>query len=244
MAKASRTEEPLRFRGKPGSLSAAVSDAVAVPRRVPVRVALASKSKEGEELVVRASRIEGDMVLQMTLPQRTPPGTYDGTVDVEGASRAVVIVVEPEIELQIVPDQLTLEATPGEKAPVELSVANAGNVAVEIRGAYAFGIFAAGGLERALHRAYTDKRPDDERRIDYLGDRLAEEHGGVVRVAVQKGEGTIEPGDVRNVTFNFHVPPGLQPGRTYTGTMPLHDLRYYVRLNVVEGREPEPPRVK
>jgi hypothetical protein len=244
MAKASRTETPLQFRGKPGSLSAAVSDDVAVARRVPVRVALASKSKDAEKLVVRASRIEGDMVLQMTLPPRTPPGQYEGEVDVEGGTRAVVIVVEPEIELQIVPDQLTLQVTPGEKAPVEVSIANAGNVAVEIRGAYALGIFAAGGLERALHRAYTDKRPDDERRIDYLGERLADEHGGVVRVAVEKGEGTIEPGEVRSVTLNFHVPSGVQPGRTYTGTMPLHDLRYYVRLNVVEGKEPEPPRVK
>jgi hypothetical protein len=97
MAKASRTEAPLQFRGKPGSLSAAVSDDVAVARRVPVRVALASNSKDAEKLVVRASRIEGDMVLQMTLPPRTPPGQYDGEVEVEGGTRAVVIVVEPEI---------------------------------------------------------------------------------------------------------------------------------------------------
>jgi hypothetical protein len=244
MATTSRTQEPLRFRGTPGSLAAAVRDPDTIPRRVPVRVAMGGDAKKGaSDLVVRATRIEGDMMLQMALPARTPPGTYEGTVDLDGETRAVVIDVEPEVEIQVVPDQLTLQASPGDKVPVELTIANAGNVAVEIRGAYALGIFASGGLERALHRAYTDKLPDGTRRVDYLGDRLADEHGGIVRIAVDAGEGVIESGDVRTVTFNFHIPSGLQSGRTYTGTLPLHDVRYHVRLVVVEGRQP-PPVVK
>jgi hypothetical protein len=236
--------EPLRFRGTPGSLSAALPRDEPTPRRFPVRVALTSekKKKGAEPIVTRASRVENDLVLQMALPARTPPGTYEGTIEVEGEQRAVVIEVEPEIELQIVPDQLTLRAAPGDRVAVSLTIANAGNVAVDLRRAYAFGVFAAGGLERALHRTYVDERPEGERRVDYLFDRLAEEHGGVVRVAVEAGAGSLEPGEARDVRMNFHVPERLARGRTYSGTLPVHDLRYYVRLVLAEANEPEPPR--
>jgi hypothetical protein len=241
--------EPLRFRGTPGSLSAAVSDADDVPRKLPVRLALASTAERATRgaaapLVARASRIEGDLVLRLALPPRTPPGRYEGTVEVGGVERAVVIDVEPEIELQASPDQLSLRGAPGEQVPADISLANAGNVPFEIRGAYAFGIFALGGLERALHRAYTDKRPEGERRVDYLGDRLAEEHGGIVRIAVKEGEGMLEPGEARNVKLVFHVPSSLYAGRTYTGTLELGDLVYFIRLIVTESKTPPDPALR
>ena len=233
--------EPLRFRGTPGSLSAAFAEGEIAARRLAVRLEGGSGGKRAAAsppLTARASRIEGDLVLQMTLPARTPPGTYEGTADIDGEERPVVVEVEAEVELEIVPDQLTLSASPGEHVAVALTLANAGNVAVEIRRAYAFGIFAAGGLERALHRAYTAKRPEGERRVDFLFDKLAEEHGGVVRVAIEEGSGELKAGETRDVRVSFHVPPELQRGRTYTGTLPLHDLRYYVRLIVSDGKEP------
>ena len=231
--------EPLRFRGTPGSLSAALREGDAVPRRLPIRLTgKAAEALAAGERVARASRQERDLVLQLALPPRTPPGTYEATVDVDGKERAVVIEVEPEVELQIVPDQLTLRAAPGDHTTVPMTFANAGNVPVEIRKAYAFGIFAAGGLERALHRAYTGKRAEGERRIDFLFDQLADEHGGVVRVAVEEGSGALAPGETRDVRVSFHVPSDLHTGRTYTGTLPLHDLRYYVRLIVSDGKAP------
>ena len=244
--------EPFRFRGTPGSLSAAVSEGEAVARRMPVRLALGGKAERGgkrarvgtapdaDVLVARASRVEGDLVLQLTLPPRTPPGTYEGTAEVDGEERAVVVEVEEEVELEVVPDQLTLKAAPGEHVAAALTLVNAGNVEVEIRKAYAFGIFAAGGLERALHRAYVEKRPEGERRVDFLFERLAEEHGGLVRVAIEEGSGELAPGEARPVRASFHVPKELTRGRTYTGTLPLYDVRYYVRLVVPAGKESPP----
>jgi hypothetical protein len=236
--------EPLRFRGTPGSLSAALREGDAVPRRLPIRLTgKAAEALAAGERVARASRQERDLVLQLALPPRTPPGTYEATVDVDGKERAVVIEVEPEVELQIVPDQLTLRAAPGDHTTVPMTFANAGNVPVEIRKAYAFGIFAAGGLERALHRAYVDERAEGERRVDYLFDRLADEHGGLVRIAIEEGSGDLAPGDAREVSASFRIPERLARGRTYTGTWPLHDVRYYIRLIVPDGKEmPTEPR--
>jgi hypothetical protein len=217
-----------------------VREAEAIPRRLSVRLGLASAGnrREAEPIVARASRIEGDMVLQMTLPPRTPPGTYEGTVELDGEQSPVVVEVEPEIELVLVPDQLTLRGAPGDRVQAELTIANAGNVAVEIRRAHGIGIFAEEGLERSLHRAYRDERPEGVRRIDYLADLLAEEHGGIVRVGVEEGAGDLEPGETRELRVSFHLPADLKPGHTYTGTWPLHDLRYYVRLLISEPQEP------
>jgi hypothetical protein len=231
-----RSGEPLYFRGTPGDLSAALRGTDETPRRLPVEVELAST--RGGRHVTRATRLPDDMLVQMTLPPRTPPGRYRGTVEIAGEKREVVIEVEPEVELRLVPDQLSIHASPGDEAPAALTIANAGNVSVELRRAYAFGVFAAGGLERALHHAYTDDRPEGETRIDYLAERLAEEHGGLVRVRVEEGAGRLEPGHTREVLLRFQVPPRLRPGRTYTGTLPFCDIRYYVRLVLSKGQQP------
>ena len=229
---------PLCFHGTPGSLSAAVREGEKVARRVPIRFSKkAAVGLTGSDHVAHASRPEGDLVLQLRLPPRTPPGRYEAAIDVDGTKRPVVVEVEPEIELQIVPDQLTLRAAAGGHVPVNLTFVNAGNVAVEIRRAYAFGIFASGGLERALHRMYADERPEGVGRLDYLFDKLADEHGGLVRVDIGAGSGQLGPGEAREVRATFRLPEQLTRGRTYTGTWPLHDVRYYVRLVIPGGKD-------
>jgi hypothetical protein len=236
-------ERALHFRGTPGSLSAVAPAERELPKRLGVQVLVdrAERWKGAGELTARATRIEGEMTWQLTLPARTPPGTYEATAVVDGEELPIVIDVEPEVELQASPDQLVLSGAPGEHVERQLTIANAGNVVVELRKAYAFGIFASGGLERSLHRVYTEDRPEGVRRIDRLADLLAEEHGGIVRVSVTEGSGDLEPGESRAVDLSFHLPPDLRSGRSYTGVLPVHDLRYHVRIEVT-GRSDAPPR--
>jgi hypothetical protein len=37
---------------------------------------------------------------------------------------------------------------------------------------------------------------------------------------------------------SFHLPDDLKAGRTYSGTWPLHDLHYFVRLIIAEAKQP------
>lgn len=239
---ASSRGEPLRFRGSPGSLAATIRDAEApAARRCAVRVETeadeAWATQTGTTHTAHSARFDGSVILQLALPRRTPPGRYRGTIEVDGEERAAEFDVEPEIELRIVPDQLSLHGVPGDHVGVSLSFANDGNVALDIRPAYAFGIFAQGGIERALHRAYVDDRAEGESRLEYLLDRLADEHGGLVRVAIEDGAGELEPGDTREVSVNFHIPAELKPNRTYTGILSIHDVGYPVELHVANGKE-------
>jgi hypothetical protein len=168
----------------------------------------------------------------------------------------VVIEVEPEVELQLVPDQLALRAAPGDRPTVALTLVNAGNVPAAVRRTHAVGLFATGGVERALHRTYVELRGgpagkgDDaggeggpraraarpaERPVDRLFELLGEEHGGLLRLTVEEGAGDVAPGERRELRVTLAVPDDLRRGRTYTGTWALHDLRYHVRLVVEDG---------
>jgi len=150
-------------------------------------------------------------------------------MQVDGREHAVEIVVEPEVLLRLVPARLVFEASPGERVPFELTLVNSGNVAVDIRGAYAFGLFDVAGPERAIARLVADTK-EGQRRVDAFADAVADEHGGLIRVKVDAGEGTIEPGAATELKITIHVPDRVRPGHTYWGTWPLHNLKYYVRI--------------
>ncbi|MBI3077041.1 MAG: hypothetical protein HYY85_08680 [Deltaproteobacteria bacterium] len=94
---------------------------------------------------VAPARAEGVSWLRLSLPRGTPPGSYTGTVQIEGREQPIIVDVERDIDLRLFPDALSLAAPPGAVVHVDLSVVNAGNVVCEIRRAYAFGVSVMGG---------------------------------------------------------------------------------------------------
>jgi hypothetical protein len=54
-----------------------------------------------------------------------------------------------------------------------------------------------------------------------------------VRVAIREGAGPLEPGAMRELRATLRVSDHLKPGRTYWGTWPLLNLKYYVRVFVL-----------
>jgi hypothetical protein len=224
----------LVFRGAPDDLSATLPLDVPVPRRVPVRVAIGGK---GEERAFTASAVpfDGRVLLSLVLPRTTPPGHYDGVARLGEAEIEAELAVAPTVDLEIEPETVELRLNAGERATQEFTLYNAGNVAVEIRSGHAAGLFAEGGVERSLHRAYTAKPDESQRRVDFLGDLLAGEHGGLLRIRIDEGAGEIGSGETRTLRVTFEAPAGhLLAGRLYTGIWPLHDLGIDVRLNVPE----------
>jgi hypothetical protein len=181
-----------------------------------------------ERLIARTGRGEGLQEVRLTLPRHTPPGAYEGIVDTAEGERPVRIEVEPEIELDIVPGQLLLTGAPGERVGTELTLSNLGNVTVEIRRAYQLGLYAIGGLERAIRRAFAE--PGEAQGANRVFDHMADEHGGLVRIEIGEGAGELEPGMVRDLSVTFRIPDGIDPARIYAGTWALYDLRYYVQV--------------
>ena len=69
-------------------------------------------------------------------------------------------------------------------------------------------------------------------RIMRLAEGVADGHGGLVRVNIKEGAGLIAPGKLSNLRVALRLPKQLKSGQTYSGTWPLLNLRYYVRVQV------------
>jgi hypothetical protein len=219
---------PIKFRGTPLALSAAFA-ADDVPSE-PAMVMLEASSRLRLPPAIQAVPFAPAPILRLHLPRNTPPGTYEGTLRVGAREEPVVVTVDPEVFLRLLPDRLVFEAAPGAHVPFDLTFLNLGNVPVDVRGAYAFGLFDVSGAERAIAKMATAKSVEGHGRVDILADALAEEHGGLVRVKVESGAGALSPGETRDVKVTIHVPDRIRSGQTYWGTWPIHNMRYYVRI--------------
>ena len=234
MARA-RAEQPplLRFRGPPPGMEAfapatlvpAGVDPAAVTFDLPGRVAQIAAL---DALPARA----GASYLRLSLPDTTPPGSYEGTARLGKTEFRVVAEVEPAPSLQITPTHLSLEAEPGAELEVHINALNDGNVPLEIRRTHAFGVFADQGVEEAFGAAFQTETAAGERRFDRFVETLADHHGGLVRVQVTEGDGALEPGDLRQLRLSLRLPTELEGGRTYAGTWSLPGLSYYVQAVV------------
>lgn len=229
--------DALVFRGSPLSLSALAPGDLDVSPGIHAG-RMSTGPAESLSVAMHASPTDAGAFLRTHLSRSTPPGRYEGTVTVDGVERDAVFEVEPETFLRLIPERLQLQAAPGEHVTRALTLLNLGNVAVEVRGAYAFGLFDVGGVDRAVSKTFGGE-PAERGNIDRFIGMLADEHGGMVRVRVDEGEGTIEPGESRELSVTFALPSRMRPGHTYWGTWPLDYLRYYVRINVARGESHE-----
>jgi hypothetical protein len=229
VARSRRAKEPLLLRGSPAQLCGVVT----VPRvaEVPLSVDLDVPALEPPEVAVQDLE-EGAARLALSLPRKTPPGTYEGRARIGGEERPVVLEVEPRIQLHVDPRRLYFRAARGSTVEADLTVTNLGNVACEIRATDAFGLFDTGGLDRAIGRAFSAELAEGERRVDLLADSAAEGFGGLVRIKVASGAGEIAPGGASSVHVAMTLPDRLEAGRLYWGTWRLYNVNYVVRVEV------------
>jgi len=227
-----RTEEArlIRFRGVPASLTGVVPD-----RTDPGQDVGVSYVSPGSEVPVKAlvSADPDPRILRVTLPDDLSPGSYDGTLTLGDEDRPAKLEVEAAPGLRVVPEQLRVQAHPGEMVGADLTLLNTGNVAVRVRKTHAFGIFMAGGLERALHLGYIDPLEGDRKRVDVIADNLARAHPGLVKMKIQEGAGEVPAGGLRELAVTLDIPAGVEPGRTYGGNWELANLVYPVTITVL-----------
>ena len=227
MAQSVKQHPTLHFRGLPRAIDSLVGipyQDVGPTPKVSIDNLL---SAHGFDAGGKSSR------LHLSLPQSTPPGIYKGSAEFGGKAYPVEVQVEPYYNLALSPRQLIVSAKPGEKVHVDLVLANSGNVVCDIGKTYVFGLYDIHGADSAIGAAFRQTESTGEKRADRLVEALSEGHGGMVRIQVEEGSGPIAPGEVRPLRLNLHFPGGLKPGHTYSGTLPIENLRYYTKVRVI-----------
>jgi hypothetical protein len=166
------------------------------------------------------------------LPAMTPPGSYTGWVELEQERRPIAIEVSPQTNLLVAPSQLELRAAAGAEVDATLTLVNAGNIDFELERVHAFNLMERNAVEETIHAALREQPAAGERRLDRLVDELASRHGGLVRVAIEQGAGTLAPGETRTVRARLRLPGELSTGVRYSSTWPLGNLNLSVNVDV------------
>ena len=230
---------PLRFRGSPRIVEglAPLTTRQALTASLSLDLKLPQAVQQAAPLTLQTAPVGSSATqLRFSLPELTPPGTYEGTVQIGGESYPIIVEVEPHPYLIISPRQLLLQVVAGTEAMVELTLVNSGNVPCEITKAHVFGLFDVDGVERSIGAALGDSVEKGQGRLNRFLDEVADNHGGLVRVNMREGAGIIEPGEMRNLQAMLRFSDRLKPGRTYCGTWPLFNLEYYVQVNVARPK--------
>jgi len=223
----------IRFRGTPRLVEglASLTQQQALTASLSLDLKLPRAAQPAAPLMLQTSPVSSSATrLRFSLPESTPPGTYEGMAQIGGESYPIIVEVEPHPDLVITPRQLSLQAAPGTEAIVDLTLVNSGNIPHEIPKADAFSLFDVEGTERSIGIMLGDPAEKALGRLTRLIDEVADNHGGQVQVNVREGHGMLESGELRNLRVILHFSDLLKPGHTYWGTWPLLNLTYFVRV--------------
>ncbi|MCI0390638.1 MAG: hypothetical protein MOB07_17975 [Acidobacteria bacterium] len=236
----------LRFRGAPDDIEGlapltfqqTVSAGVAFELKLPPSVVLEGAINWQAEAAGATATW-----LKFALPDNTPSGSYEGFVRVGTERFQIVVEVDPQPSILLSPRHLSLQVAPGAEIYADLTVANIGNVTVDLPQAHIFGLFDVKGLDRAVGAALLESTEKGRGRIDRLADEVADNHGGTARVRVQEGAGALAPGEMRHLRALFSFSNRLKTARRYYGIWSLLNLEYRIEIQIT-GESPTKKEAK
>lgn len=181
--------------------------------------------------------------LRLRFSRTMPPGSYRGYAEIDSEKKAIEVEVQPRWRLKVLPRQSYVEASPGDRVAVRLSLANLGNVPCKVPRASAFGLFPLRGMDRSdrqrLERRAQTRR--EERRPLPRG--APETHGGTV-VCQIRGAGVLKPGEVHELDIELRLPSRLRAGRSYRGMLAFDHLKHRVEIQVTPATKKPKPGAK
>ena len=245
MATANKGDGGIRIRGTPPNLFAALRLPASQTHAISVSLDTPdSKLKKTFELApptIHASPV-GDIGvsrLHLELPRTMPPGTYRGSLSIEDQTQPIIVEVEPRRRIRFYPKRTFVSCKAGARVELCLTLINMGNVPLTIPKVSGFGLYHKQGMDLAVGSAFQKKLDKDERRIDGFMEALQEGYGGVVTLKVREGAGTLEPGDSRDLTVDFQVPPQAHQGNEYWGLWSMYDYNYKIEIEVLPDERKE-----
>ncbi len=242
MATTTGNNAGIRIRGTPPNLFAALktkaaqAQAISITLDTPDSATRKAFERNPPEVQTTPASDLNFTRLHLRLPKTMPPGTYHGTVEIENHKQELEIEVEPKKRLSIIPKRTEVNCAPGERVEFCVTLINRGNVSLSIPKVSGFGLYNKKGLDMAVGTAFQKKPEKDESRIDSFMDALQQGYGGVVKLNIQEGAGSLEPGDMREIKIIMHVPSQLSTGNEYWGIWTLHDYNYKIEIDVLSDK--------
>jgi hypothetical protein len=209
------SEPVLRFDGEPGDVQALV--AIPSAERLSVKVFVDLPGDLGGAVRTLTAPLHADWTtVRLLLPDQTPEGEYAARLDWSGGSIPAMVVVREHVRVHVVPPSLKVRAGAGRAVGAQVTLYNAGNVALDVRKVFPIALEHIQALDRAIIAGLTSKQTHLDR-LGVLADSLASDQVGVVRAVVLEGGGTLAPGQTQQLVLELRMPETLEAGTTYSG---------------------------
>lgn len=153
------------------------------------------------------------------LDPRTPPGTYNAALDIDGQQRTVIVHVTEDVALSIAPREIVIANRSGGRVQKRVVLTNDGNVPITVRPIGVVVLDEELAHCRALRGALEDVGATMKNLDDFavaLGKRYRALYQ-TLALRVQSQEVTIAPGDTQAVDLTIALPEKLEPRSRYTG---------------------------
>lgn len=202
----------LKAAAAPATARAKAAAAKAGIAALPETVAL-------RRIKVRAGQTR-PVPLSLTLDPRTPPGTYQAELDVNGEQRSVVVHVTEDVALTLSPDEIVLPGRAGEKFEKRVVFTNEGNVPVHVKALGAVVLEDDAAHCRALRGALQDVG-DTMKNLDDFAVALGRRYRAIydtIALRVQNDEVTVAPGETQAIDLTITLPEKLEKRARYGGT--------------------------
>jgi hypothetical protein len=178
----SANTHPLSFRGTPHRLSLsnpALAGHECGELVLPEELAAHSGSPV-IPLPVRESRLDGPSI-KLRLDRTAPAGKYQAELRLSGKTVPVTLEIAPAPRLSVFPLSADFVGKAGSEPVLEISLANEGNVAIDLPERSIVGIFDDEGLEAAFAETYRQDTDDPVQLVGHWLRKLRDGYGGRLR---------------------------------------------------------------
>lgn len=240
MATSTLKDETIHVRGTPPSLFSILRLDDASPGPLNIVLQLPQINRNASLPSAKLSRIKGtDMArCKLRLDRMTPPGIYQGTVEIQKQHIPLVVEVESRRQLRLFPKLANLEASPGSQQKFRLTMINLGNVPFTIPKLAAFGLYDQMGVDTAVGKVFKKKSAEQGSLVEHLMAQLQQGYGGIVKLDLSEGAGDLKPGDVRELEIDIHIPDEVVPDRSYWGLWKICDYNFKFEIDITSTADP------
>ena len=198
-------------------------------RSIPIQAATLRDKNAAElsELRVRgrlSPNQQGQVRINYQIDPATPPGVYAATLMIGGEAQAAEINISENAELEIEPDNMTLNLAAKEPGLTrDFSVTNIGNVDIRLGGKLVVPVKSDCMLETALQRgmdALAAKRSAKELQLGDVLQAIAAQLAGPLTLSWSAT--TIKPGESKVLSTKIELPRNLQPHACYYADVELY----------------------
>jgi hypothetical protein len=183
--------------------------------------------------------------IEVSLDPTTPPGTYTGQLSCSSQTEDVVINVLESWDLRIVPQSVTITASPGERVALGILFTNLGNIEVTLPNSLSLYLEHNLEISRHLNAALkTAGKQGFNKLLDQFVQELTEAAVSDAVVQFKLEGGKFSAGETREVELQIQLPEDLKRNTMYKGVIKFENAKLVLDIECTGARAVSTTRVK